>query len=128
MADFSGKVLVLGASGETGARVVRSLQAKAIAVRAMVRNEEKAQGLSSETTDVFVGSVLQPDELRKAMRGVTSVISTLGTRVINDPAEIEAVDYTSIANAIAAAKDAHVTQFVLCTSIGTDAPVPAHHS
>lgn len=122
MADFSGKVLVLGASGETGERVVRSLQAKAIAVRAMVRSEKKAQGLSSETTDVFVGSVLQPNELQKAMQGVTVVISTLGTRVINDPAEIEAVDYTAIANAIAAAKEAYVRQFVLCTSIGTDAP------
>ncbi len=47
MSDFKGPVLVLGATGETGKLVIKSLQAKQIPVRVLVRDEDKARELQS---------------------------------------------------------------------------------
>lgn len=122
MAIFEGTVLVLGANGETGKRVVANLHAKGISVRAMVRDATKAEGLASSTTEIFVGNVLNLDDLRRAMSGCRALISTLGTKALNNPAEIEAIDYTAIIHAIQIAKEVGLDHFILCSSIGTDNP------
>ncbi len=122
MTTFTGTVLVLGANGETGSRVVSNLHTKGISARAMVRDATKIEGLASSTTEIFTGSVLKLDELRRAMQGCGTLISTLGTKALNNPDEIEAIDYTAIINAIQVAKEVGLNQFILCSSIGTDNP------
>ncbi len=122
MTDFHGRVLVLGANGETGRRVIKALQAKGIPARALVRSEEKAQGLQSSTTEVVVGELLDGNDIRRAMQGITALISTLGTRTFTDAKAIEETEYTAIVHSIEAAKEAGVTHYVLCSSMGTDAP------
>lgn len=119
---FTGTVLVLGANGETGSRVVSNLHTKGISARAMVRDAAKAEGLASSTTEILVGSVLNLDDLRRAMQGCSALISTLGTKALNNPDEIETIDYTAIINAIQVAKEIRLSQFILCSSIGTDNP------
>jgi uncharacterized protein YbjT (DUF2867 family) len=48
MLDFNSPVLVLDATGETGKLVVKSLQAKHIPVRVLVRDEDKAREFQSD--------------------------------------------------------------------------------
>jgi len=126
MTDFHGLVLVLGATGPTGYRVVASLAAKQIRVRAMVRNAEKAAGIPAlqlPGVEVFVGQVLDDADLKRAFEGVTAVISALGNNLgPQNTANSEAVDYTAMVKAAQAAKIAGVQQFVICSSMGTETP------
>lgn len=67
MTDAPGRVLVLGANGETGQQVLLALARKGIAARAMVRSAEKAQKITS-TRDIFVGDITEENLLRALSR------------------------------------------------------------
>ncbi len=55
---FNGPVLVLGATGETGKLVVKSLQAKRIPVRVLVRDEDTTREFQSDGVEIIVGDSL----------------------------------------------------------------------
>jgi uncharacterized protein YbjT (DUF2867 family) len=72
-------ILVVGASGHVGGLICRELKAKGLRVRAMVRpssNIEYVQHLGVETT---VATLIDPDSLRGALSGCTTVICTAST-------------------------------------------------
>lgn len=125
MATFDGKVLVLGANGETGRRVVANLHRKGIAVRAMVRSEDRMRGrpeLLLNGVETLIGSVLNAEDMRRAVRGVRAVISALGARMHYSAEEIEAIEVTALINLVAAALEQRVQQIVICSSLGTETP------
>ncbi|GHO73735.1 epimerase [Ktedonobacter sp. SOSP1-85] len=122
MAEFTGRVLVLGANGETGRQVVASLQAKHIPVRAVVRSAQKAAGLNSSNTEIVISERLNEETLEDAMQGVSAVISTIGTRSMSDLELIEESEYTSVTHLITAAKATGIQQVVLCSSMSTNKP------
>lgn len=122
MTTFQGRVLVVGANGETGQRVVTSLQTKSIPTRALVRSQDKAQALQSPGIEIVIGDPLSQSDLQKATECVTAIINTLGTREMQDLAVIEAVEYTATLSLIDAAKATGVSHIVLCSSMGTDTP------
>ncbi|GHO45126.1 SDR family oxidoreductase [Ktedonospora formicarum] len=122
MADFHGRVLVLGANGETGRHVIASLQGKQIPARAAVRSAEKGDGLSSPTTEIAICEQLDGESLTTALQGVSAVISAIGTRSMSDKEIIEESEHTTIVNLITAAKKAMVKQVVLCSSMSTNMP------
>ncbi|CAN1847397.1 Protein HIGH CHLOROPHYLL FLUORESCENCE PHENOTYPE 173, chloroplastic, partial [Linum perenne] len=79
--ETSEVVLVVGATGGVGKRVVDILQKKGIPVRALVRNEEKAKRLLGPDVDLIVGditkvSTLDP-ELFKGVRKVINAASVI---------------------------------------------------
>jgi len=122
MSDFNGLILVLGATGETGKLVVKSLQAKHIPVRILVRDEDKASEFQSSGIEIIAGDPLNSHTEQRALSGVKAVIGVLGTRSANDLDEIEAVENQAIANLIQAVKAARVEHIVLCSSMGTTTP------
>lgn len=122
MAEFNGKVLVTGASGQTGSRVVRTLQAKGIPAWAMVREAAKGGALQGPGVEIVVGNPLEGADLRRALSGVNAVISVLGVRGLQNPEEMEAVEHHYIKALVEAAKQVGIAQIVLCTSLGTDKP------
>lgn len=122
MVDFTGRVLVLGASGATGRIVLSSLQAKGIHARAFVRSPQKARGLQSPTTEIFVADILDSATLREAMDGCTAVISVIGTRSMSDRRVIEETEHALLVRAINTAKEAGIHHFILCSSMGTQQP------
>ncbi|CAM9522961.1 unnamed protein product [Chrysoparadoxa australica] len=70
------KVLVTGAGGKVGSRVVKCLREKGIEVRALVRKAEtKIEGAS----EVIVGDILQTEGLTEAMTGCSACIACHGT-------------------------------------------------
>lgn len=67
------KVLVVGATGETGKRVVQILSDRQIPVRALVRNYETAQTTLPPGTELVVGDLLQPQTLKAAIAVLLSL-------------------------------------------------------
>jgi uncharacterized protein YbjT (DUF2867 family) len=70
-------ILVCGASGELGGRIVRGLRASGAPVRALVRPHFDAAGLSQVGAELVLGDFRDPESLRRAVEGVTSVVSTV---------------------------------------------------
>lgn len=68
-------ILILGASGKTGREVVAQAVATGHTVTGFVRDPAK---LERDDVAVAVGDARSVDDLRKALRGQDSVISTLG--------------------------------------------------
>jgi uncharacterized protein YbjT (DUF2867 family) len=86
-ADRSGqismeKILVVGATGGVGKRVVHRLLANNYAVRALVRDGNKAKQLFGEQVELFEADLTIPETLTPQLaQGITAVICCTGTRV-----------------------------------------------
>jgi uncharacterized protein YbjT (DUF2867 family) len=65
-------ILVIGATGNVGPRVVRQLAAAGVRPRALVRNVEKGKAIAPLATPV-VGDLRAPDTLAEAFRGAERV-------------------------------------------------------
>ncbi|MGB8701069.1 MAG: SDR family oxidoreductase [Thermosynechococcaceae cyanobacterium] len=110
-------VLVAGATGETGRRIVAQLTHQGIAVRALVRDPVRAKECLPEGTACVVGDILNPETLRTAIAGCSTVICATGARPSLNPLEPLQVDYWGTKNLVDAAKMAQVQQFVLVSSL-----------
>jgi uncharacterized protein YbjT (DUF2867 family) len=65
-------IMVVGATGQLGARLVRQLSAAGVKPRALVRMREKAEAIASLATPI-IGDLLAPETLAPAFRGVERV-------------------------------------------------------
>ena len=72
MAD-SGKIMVTGATGTVGSLLIPNLTNLGADVRALVRDESKAQGLKDAGVEVVVGDLDKPDTLDAGFRGVDKI-------------------------------------------------------
>ena len=70
----SGKILVTGATGNVGSLLIPNLTNLGADVRALTRDESKAQGLKDAGIEVFVGDLEKPETLDAAFRGVDKVL------------------------------------------------------
>jgi len=70
-------ILVTGATGRQGSAVYRHLQAKGFKLRVLVQDPDsnKVRQLKDHGTEVFQGSLDDPDSLRRAMEGAYGVFS-----------------------------------------------------
>lgn len=123
--------LVIGASGQTGRRVVKILLAKGFRVRAIVRNQEKAQflrgylngaGIQDDRLELVIGDPLNQAELLGATVGVDKVLTNLGGTPGMGAEDREAIEHYFIAKLVQAAEQNGVGQIVLCSSMGTETP------
>lgn len=114
-------VLVAGATGRTGQRVVAQLLAKHYRVRALVRSADKAKTSLPQGAEVVVGDVRDPATIAPAMVGVKYVISTIGASGRNKEPGNGSEDIDNLGNAklVEEARKAKVAQFVLVSSMGT---------
>ncbi|KAI4332508.1 hypothetical protein L6164_017412 [Bauhinia variegata] len=84
-------VLVAGATGGVGRRVVDILRKKGIPVRALVRNEEKARRMLGSDVDLIVGDITKESTLvPESFKGVKKVINAVS--VIVGPKEGDTPD------------------------------------
>ncbi len=68
-----GKILVTGATGNVGSTLIPKLIAMGATVRALVRDESKAQGLRDQGVEVVSGDLDKPETLEAAFSGVDKV-------------------------------------------------------
>lgn len=99
-------ILVYGATGRQGRAVVQSLLSRGQAVRALVRDEARADSLSKAGVEIAVGDFTKPSTLEAATEGVDSVFLVLPLECSKDLA----VAYGR--TAIDAAKNAGVGHIV----------------
>jgi uncharacterized protein YbjT (DUF2867 family) len=111
-------VALLGATGRLGLELVRALRAQGVTVRAIVRDETKARAALPGDVEITVADVRDADALRRAVRGAKTLLfsaaATSGGVGNNTP---EAVDYTGVVNAAAAAKAEGLAHVVLVSSL-----------
>lgn len=76
-----GVVLVAGATGGVGRRVVQRLKERGYQVRSLVRDKDKARAILGEEVELAVGDITQPETLTPEMMAVEAVVCCTAVRV-----------------------------------------------
>ena len=103
-------ILITGATGRVGGTTLKQLSTRGVAVRALVRNAEKAAQVASPLVETVIGDLAQPRSLESALDGITAalLVSPL------DPHQVEIQG-----NFIDAAKRAGRVHVVKISGLGT---------
>ena len=111
-------ILVAGATGVTGGRVVHKLLAKGVPVRALVRESSDHAALVEAGAEIAFADLKEPLSIRKAMEGVTRVVSTATASSRGGDDTIESVDRIGTASLIEASRESGVERFVFVSAWG----------
>lgn len=114
------RVLVAGASGDTGRDVLRQLRDTELHVRAMTRSRKKERVLSDDGADeVVVGDLLDPADASRAVADCDAVLCAVGSSPGLDVLfGGDLVDGAGVENLVYAALAADVERFVFESAIG----------
>ncbi|WP_419214280.1 SDR family oxidoreductase [Maribacter sp. X9] len=113
-------ILVAGANGTTGKKVVNLLKASQyFNPVAMVRKEEQLAQFKNEGIDTVLGDL--EEDLTHVVKNVDKVIFAAGS----GGKKVVAVDQEGAKNLIEASKKANVKRFVMLSSMGADNPEAA---
>ncbi len=128
MPTYEGLVLVIGATGGVGSRVVNVLRREGIATRVLLRSRTRQAELEKLGVSVAIGDVADPvtapAALKAAFQDVRAVISALGTRQVirfkdlSFQNGLREVDYLGTRRLVDAAKAAGVAHFALNSTMG----------
>ena len=112
------KILVTGANGFIGPKVVHALRAQGRDVRALVRRPDRATYLGGLGAEVVAGDVTDQVSLLGAIKGCTHVVHLVA--IINGrPDQFHEVMTVGTQNLISASKAEGVQRFVLMSALGT---------
>jgi nucleoside-diphosphate-sugar epimerase len=106
------KVLVTGATGRVGSRLVPRLLRQGHEVRILVRSRERAEPLTALGAEPVVGDLLEPDSLKPAVRGAEAVVHLAAFFRGASAEEAHAVNLTGTVSLANAALEAGVPRFV----------------
>lgn len=113
------KAFVVGATGETGRRIVQELMARNIPVRAGVRDIETARSILPTGVDLVESDVLKLYSLNAALGDSTVVLCATGAKPSFDPTGPYKVDYEGTKNLVDACRQKGIEHFVLVSSLCT---------
>lgn len=118
-------ILVVGATGSLGSRVVKKLLKSGETVRAMTRDRSKADDLKSRGAQVVLGDLTDPESLEFAVRGAKAVVAAAHGMLGRGQYSSKAVDDAGHRALIDAARKAGTQHFVYTSAIGAshDHPV-----
>jgi uncharacterized protein YbjT (DUF2867 family) len=108
------RVLVVGATGSIGSRVVAAAQRLDLPVRGLVRDVARAER-SLPGVELVRGDLEQPGSLTDALAGVDAIVFTHGGN--GSPDQARRIDYGGVANVLHAL-DGRTPRIALMTSIG----------
>ena len=111
-------VLVTGATGFLGRRVVRQLQEHDHDVRCLVHTPGRERLFSERTVDVHYGSVLDLDALSELLYDVGAVIHLVAIIRQLKGATYDQINRQGVVNIVAAARDNGVKHFIQVSAIG----------
>ncbi len=118
-------ILVAGATGSLGRKIVRGLADKGRHVRALVRRPAALENFEHEGVSAVLGDLRDPDSLQRACEGVSVVVTTASVSKTGGDS-VENVDILGNQHLIEAAARAGVQRFVFVSTLGAaeDSPVP----
>ena len=111
-------VLVTGATGFLGQRVVRELLARRHQVRCLIHSPGKERVFDHRAVEIHYGSVMNPDALKQAFYDVQSVVHLVGIIRTGRGATFDGIHRQGTANVAAAAKDAGVRELIYVSAMG----------
>jgi len=115
--EYDKKVLVAGATGKTGAWVVKRLLHYNVPVRVLARSEQKARELFGDAVEVVEGKIQDPEAIRRAVNGCGAVISALGSSAVSGEASPAEVDRDGAIRLIDEAATAGVKHVAMVSSL-----------
>jgi len=115
------KVLIAGANGKIGRRLIPHLVADDIQVRAMVRDLSQKADLETLGAHEVVEADLEGD-CRQALEGQDAVIFTAGSGPHTGPEKTIDVDQNGAISLIDQAKELGVGRFIMVSSMRADDP------
>ena len=112
------RILVTGAAGFVGRRLVASLVEAGYVVRAMTHSGRNSQE-GRQGVEAVRGDVTDPESLRHAMEGVRGVVHLVAI-IREDPPKVtfEHINVEGTRNVVRAAREAHVQHFVHQSALG----------
>jgi uncharacterized protein YbjT (DUF2867 family) len=116
------KILLTGATGYVGGRLLRALEGKGFGVRCLARNPEALRGRVAATTELVQGDCLDPSSLQFAVSGVDTayyLVHSMGA-----DASFEEKDRVAALNFSKAAKEASVNRIIYLGGLGEGALSP----
>lgn len=112
-----GKILVTGASGYIGGRLVPELLARGYRVRAMVRLASPAHAEKWPGAEIVVADTLKPESLQAAMQDVHTAYYLIHSLLLG-PDKFEEAEIEAAANFRKAAERAHVSRIIYLGGLG----------
>jgi len=112
-----GLILVTGASGYIGGRLVPELIERGYAVRVMVRSFNRSYGERWPSADVVVGDALNKEDIQRAMEGVT-VAYYLMHSLLQGPRKFRELEIQVACNFRCAAHEKHVERIIYLGGLG----------
>ena len=107
-------ILVAGGTGMLGTRVVGLLRKRGLEVRVLTRDRSRSVDLASAGVDIVEGDVVDPAAVRRAVSGVTTVVSAIhGFAGPNNTGTPTTIDRDGNRNLIRAAREAGAEHLVL---------------
>ena len=110
------RVLVIGATGHLGGKVVRALLDRNKRVRALVRPGSDASALEKLDVEITRGDMMDPASLKPAMEGMDALITTAAGYMRRRKTDTPEIDLRGNFNLADAALNARLSRFVF-TSI-----------
>ena len=120
----AGCVLLTGATGYVGGRLLRRLEESGRPVRCMVRRPEALSGRTAEQTEIVYGDVLEPDSLREALAGITAAYYLVHSMAGSGP--FAGADRRGAENFAAAARKSGVSRIVYLGGLGVEDDLSTH--
>jgi uncharacterized protein YbjT (DUF2867 family) len=119
-------ILIVGASGQLGGLIARSLLQDRQPVRILTRRGSYPDELVEAGAETVTGDLKDPGSLRAACAGADAVITTANSTARGGDDTIETVDRAGNRNLVEAAAEAGVRRFVFTSVLGAspDSPVP----
>ncbi len=117
-------VLLTGASGYVGGRLLRVLESRGEQVRCLARRPEVLEPRVGQDTEVVRGDVLDPESLRSAMVGVDLayyMVHSMGSK-----GDFEEEDRRAAQNFARAAREAGVGRIVYLGGLGEEPDLSPH--
>ncbi|MDN5869427.1 MAG: SDR family oxidoreductase, partial [Nitrococcus sp.] len=114
------KVLIAGANGKIGQRLVKQMAESAHSPRAMIRNPAQAEELQALGAETVVADL--EDDCSGALKGCDAVIFTAGSGPDTGPDKTVDVDQNGAISLIDQAKAAGVQRFLIVSSMRAEDP------
>ncbi len=122
--NHRGLILIAGATGYVGGRLLHALESRAHHVRCLARHPETLRNRVAPSTELVHGDVLDPESLRAAMAGVATAYYLVHAMASANSFEIE--DRRAAELFATAARNAGVNRIIYLGGLGRGNHLSAH--
>ncbi|NZA24917.1 NAD-dependent epimerase/dehydratase family protein [Luteimonas sp. SJ-92] len=119
-------ILITGATGKVGSRLVKRLAGRGDRLRALVRDPERAAPLRNDQVELVEGDLLDPASLEAAVRGVDAVVHCAAFFRGATAEQAHAVNELGTQHLATAARAASVGRFVFASTGLVYGPTGGH--